>query len=79
MGLADALHREKDEGIRKGPICSVCLLLLTLGESDRAALTAALDDPTLAHTQISRALKAEGYSVLPVTIGRHRKMDCQRR
>jgi hypothetical protein len=79
MSLAASLRHEKATGIRKGPPCQVCLLLDTLTGEDLAELQDALADPAVAHSQIGRALRAEGYKVLNNTISRHRKSECQGR
>ena len=60
MSLAASLRHEKATGIRKGPACQVCLLLDTLTGEDLAELQDALADPAVAHSQIGRALRAEG-------------------
>lgn len=79
MSLSTALDKERAEGITKGPSCTVCDLLRTLGKEDLAALTDALADPSLAHAQIYRALRSEGYTIKANTIARHRKGECAQR
>jgi len=77
MSLSASLQQQRQERIRKGPMCRVCLLIATVDAEDREALEAALADEGMAHTQISRALKAEGLDYAPNTIARHRRGDCQ--
>jgi hypothetical protein len=79
MSLSTALDKERAEGINKGPTCTVCELLRTLDADDLAALTDALDDASLAHAQIYRALRAEGYAIRPNTVARHRRGECAKR
>lgn len=79
MSLSTALDKEREQGINKGPTCTVCELLRTLDADDLAALTDALDDASLAHTQIYRALRAEGYTIKANTVSRHRRGECSQR
>jgi hypothetical protein len=79
MALADALQHQRARGVRKGPDCRMCVLESTLPKGDLAALLEAMADPNLTGTQISRALRAEGYDISAVVVLRHRKRECQRR
>lgn len=74
MTLAAALQQHKPT--RKGPRCTMCELASELDKRDHAALTAALADESFTHAAISRALKAEGHRISPITVGRHRKGEC---
>lgn len=75
MTLAAALTAHKVTP--KGPKCSMCRLVGDLPKADRDALLAALADPTFTHAAIARALNAEGFKVSSITVGRHRKGECQ--
>lgn len=75
MTLSSALEAYK--GTLKGPRCTVCTLLNDLSSDDLAALEAAMADPAFTSAAISRALKAEGHQIAPITVGRHRKKDCR--
>ena len=77
MSLADALHREKQAGTRKGPPCSLCSAITTMGKVDREELLACLADHTMTAAGISRALRAEGFPIRPVVVLRHRKGECR--
>lgn len=71
-----ALLAQQQEA-RKGPECSISALLKTLDADTRADVRQALDDPTLQHTQIMRALTAIGHDIGATTIGRHRAGECK--
>ena len=75
MTLADALTAHKVA--YKGPKCSMCRLVGDLPKADRDALLSALADPTFTHAAIARALHAEGFKIAALTVGRHRKGECQ--
>jgi hypothetical protein len=61
---------------RKGPACTVGVALSTLAKADAADLRAALADPGIACTALSRALRAVDVVVSGTTLSRHRKGDC---
>lgn len=75
MSLSNAL--EANRAILKGPRCTVCTLMASLSSDDLAALEAAMADTAYTSAAISRALKAEGHQIAPITVGRHRKKDCR--
>lgn len=77
MSLADALHREKQAGTRKGPPCSMCQAIPALSKADREELLACFADPTMTAAGISRALRAEGIRISAVVVLRHRKGECR--
>jgi len=74
VGLAEALERETRT--RKGPECTVGLLLAMMSKADRELLQRYLDDPTATHAGISRALRAEGHQIKDATVSRHRAGEC---
>lgn len=74
MALSDALAIEAVT--RRGPPCTVSLLLADLGKDDHAALVDALAHPTLTTAAISRALLREGHRINAATLQRHRKGEC---
>ena len=62
---------------RKGPPCTVGLLLKFMSKDDRAALIAALNTPTIQSRTIWRVLVEEGHEISDTPIGRHRRGMCQ--
>jgi hypothetical protein len=58
------------------PKCGVARTLLALDAADAADLMAALDDPTIPATVISRALNSNGYRVADQSVNRHRRGIC---
>lgn len=61
---------------KKGPPCSIGLILERLKADDpagHAALVDSIDTPELAATMIANALSDAGYSVTVHSIRRHRK------
>lgn len=60
----------------KGPACTVGQLLDSLPDDERPAVAAALDDPSIPYTVLSRALGKAGHKIGAETIRRHRKGDC---
>jgi hypothetical protein len=77
VSLADALHREKQAGTRRGPCCTLCQAIPTLDKADREGLLASLSDPAMTAAGISRALRAEGIDIGTHTVLRHRKGECK--
>lgn len=77
MGLADSLRAEQERGVKKGPLCSVCVLISQLPKADAEALMVALEDPAVQTSVIFRALRNEGFQTSSTTIGRHRKRECR--
>lgn len=74
MSLRDQIHAEST--IKKGPTCSVSLLLNDLSAEDRAALVDALADPKVPGTAIERALLKEGHRMAAYNLQRHRRGLC---
>ena len=72
--FADALAQQE---IHKGPECSVGVLLRSLDADTADEVRVALDDTTVQHAQIARALGAIGHKVGATTISRHRAGDCK--
>ena len=54
------------------PTCRMVPVIEALGDE----VTEALDDRTIQHTALSRALKARGFSVSESTVSRHRLGKC---
>ncbi|MFZ5863028.1 MAG: hypothetical protein ACOYXR_09340 [Nitrospirota bacterium] len=61
---------------RKGPPCSMSVILAALSDKDRDVLLAALQDRTVTNPQISRVLEREGHNIAAHTIGNHRRGSC---
>lgn len=61
---------------KKGPPCSVCLLLAALDDNDRARLEGWLSDPTIRYQAIERELRPRGYPVAAFSYSRHARGDC---
>ena len=74
MSLRDQIHAEST--VKKGPTCSVALLLADLDDEDRAALTDALADSKVPGTVIERALLKEGHRMPAYNLQRHRRGMC---
>jgi hypothetical protein len=75
MSLSAALAANRKT--LKGPICTVCTLMVGLSADDAAALQKAFDDFGFTSAAIARALKAEGHDISPNTVIRHRKRECR--
>jgi len=64
--------------LRKGPPCTVGLLLERLPESERVSLQQMLDDPMWRGTDIARSVVTPGYArIRGTTYSRHRRGECQ--
>lgn len=67
-------------GVRRGPSCSVYVLLSSLETSNaslRDQVQRALDDPsTYQSTSISRELKKRGHDISDFAVSRHRRGSC---
>lgn len=74
MSLRDQIEAEST--IKKGPLCSVALLLTDLDDVDAATLVEALADPKVPATAIDRALLKEGHRMGAHNLQRHRRGDC---
>lgn len=68
----DALKDGGDRTIR----CPVGVLLTSLDRDEASALMAALDDPLLQHTSITKALEDAGYRLGVNAVPRHRRHQC---
>ena len=75
MSLSDRLNETTP--LRPGSRCSVELVKLNLDEVDTRYLDAALANVTLSATTIAHALQADGHSVRPGAIARHRRGECR--
>lgn len=62
--------------IRKGPPCTMSVILAGLEPDDRAALLQHLIDSNVAHTVIYRVLVDNGFTVSLNTVQRHRRKEC---
>ena len=62
---------------RKGPPCSISVILSELDKDDRTALVEALTNPLIAHTAIYRVLANNGFRVNLNTVQRHRRGECR--
>lgn len=58
---------------RRGATCTLGVLLETLPDDDREDLEAAVDDPRIPGTQISKALATLDLEIAAETVLRHRK------
>jgi hypothetical protein len=63
-------------GRRKGPPCTISVILAELDKDDRTALIEALTNPLVAHTTIFRVLNHNGFRVNLHTVQRHRRGEC---
>ena len=74
MALAAKFTQAKTA--RKGPPCTVGLLLSFMTGDDRAALEAALGDESIESRTIWRVLVEEGHEISDTPIARHRRGMC---
>ena len=77
MALSQSLAAEVAASAR-GPRCTVCALVPSLGKDDRDALAAAMADTGVTSAAIARALRREGHGITESTLRRHRKGECLR-
>lgn len=73
MSFTDALTKEQAT-YRKGPSCTVGIVLATSPESD--SIRAAIADEAIPGTVISRALGQTGAKVKAEAVQRHRRGAC---
>lgn len=62
--------------LKKGPRCSVRIVLDSLSDEDRVALEAALEDRRFSSRFLRETLQEEGHMFARQTIDRHRNHDC---
>ncbi len=72
--LLDEIQTENR--VRKGPLCTVKLILADLPSEDVDGLNQAMADPEVKTTAIRRALVARGFQIGDTSIARHRKGEC---
>ena len=73
-----SLSAQLQEGrqLRKGPPCTISVILAGLDKDDRTALVEALTNPLISHTSIYRVLTGNGFRVNIHTVQRHRRGEC---
>jgi len=71
--LATALADLSPAVARRGPRCSVSVILDSLDPTVRGLLEAKMGDPAIASSQIATTLTACGYPVKGTTVARHRR------
>lgn len=74
MSLLDDIHAETPS--KRPKKCSVGALIVSLPEAESKDLVAALDDPAIPHTAISRALTKRGHDMHDKRVANHRNGDC---
>lgn len=76
MNLTDALTATPR--VRKGPPCSVAVLLAEMPEAKAEAFAELLARPhaSMPGSFIARAVREEGYYISGETVQRHRRGDC---
>lgn len=67
---------QTENRVRKGPLCTVHLIMDDLTPDDIAGLNQAMSDPEVKTTAIRRALVARGFQIGDTSIARHRKGEC---
>lgn len=73
MRFAEALAAQPK--VSKGPDCTVCVVMQSLDDDERADVEQAFAS-TLATTTIHRALRLAGHDVSLSPVARHRKGEC---
>ena len=76
MGKINLGAQLAEARVKKGPPCTMSLVLAELDGDDRVALQNALDDEAIAHTTIYRVLTSNGFRVSLHTVTRHRRGEC---
>ena len=67
---------ESQPATRKGPRCSVAIMLLKMDPTDREAVIAAFNNDALRSKFIAQQLTKNGWLIHGHTIARHRRKDC---
>lgn len=75
MGFVDDVYDAVET--RKGPKCTIALLIEDLDPETAEGLKQVLGDKRVSHTIISRVLRSRGHFVGDSTIGRHRLGKCK--
>lgn len=73
--LAGMSHASKEGN--KGGICSIRLALEVMTAEERAQVQAWLDDPSVKHSWVAKALKDGGFVIGRGAIARHRRGECR--
>ena len=73
-GFAAALAAQ--QVLHRGPMCRLCTAIRAMSDVDRRDVLAAIDDPTILATVITRALRASGVPVSNDGVRRHRLNQC---
>ena len=75
MALADDLNNITPKVHSK--TCTVGALLNDLNDNDAVALEATLANDRIAHSDLSRILRDNGFDLAPQTLARHRRQLCR--
>ena len=70
------LAEVRAETTRKGPTCTVPIVLASLSTEDAADLVAAMSDQTITAAAIERVLRRRSVQLAQGTIARHRRGSC---
>mgnify|MGYP007090086211 FL=1 len=62
---------------RRGPNCSIALIIETADEATRELFAAALANPHAPGTDIAKAMAERGYPMPAHTLQRHRRGECR--
>lgn len=73
VGLSEALQAAGEGRLRKGPRCTVGVLLDSLNNQDKEALVAALANKQVSGASLSVLLNDYGFSIGAFTINNHRR------
>lgn len=77
MGTDLGTQLRTQPSVRKGPPCTMSVILDDLQGNDKEALVAALNDTTVMHSTIYRVLTKNGFPVSLNTVQRHRRGECR--
>ena len=78
MAIRDLLDQTQPKA-RKGPPCTVCLLLSRLHDDEAAALRRLLADTSVRYSALAEALRSEGHEFSGYTLSRHARGQCEGR
>lgn len=70
--LADPNYRP-----RRGPNCSIALIVSTLDPDTAELFHAAMDNPYAPGTEIAKAMAERGYQMPAHSLQRHRRGECR--
>lgn len=77
MTVQEIIEEIRQSSPRKGPSCSVGMILRSVGGDQAKALNAAMSDLDIQSGAIAKWLGKQGFDCKSHTVARHRRKECR--